>query len=135
MARVLLIVPHFWDPVCVPLGISALKAYVEQFGHSAELLDLNTVPQIFGAQRAYFAEGKAQFPYWADWNIERNGTEMLAIHQMLYLYARNRPDYRELVASVLNMDGRPADRFQDRLQPGRFDVIFASLYARVAAAL
>lgn len=28
MAKVLLIVPPFWDPVCVPLGISSLKAYV-----------------------------------------------------------------------------------------------------------
>jgi hypothetical protein len=40
MANVLLIVPHFWDPVCVPLGITSLKAYVEPFGHAVTLLDL-----------------------------------------------------------------------------------------------
>jgi radical SAM superfamily enzyme YgiQ (UPF0313 family) len=39
------------------------------------------------------------------------------------------------VASVLNMDGRPAGPFIDRLQVGRFDAIFASLCARVAAVL
>jgi hypothetical protein len=135
MSSALLIVPHFWDPVCVPLGVSSLKAYAEQRGHTVALLDLNTDPDIFGAQRAYFAEGKAQFPYWANWNIERNGTDMLAIHQILYLFARNRPDYGELVAEVLNMDGRSDASFGDRLQVSRFDAIFASLYARVAAVL
>ena len=92
MARVLLMVPHFWDPVCVPLGISSLKAHAESQGHHVELFDFNTVPEIFGIQRAYFAECKTQFPHFNDWNIERNGTEMLSIHQMLYLYARNRRD-------------------------------------------
>ena len=29
MSNVLLIVPHFWDPICVPLGVSSLKAYAE----------------------------------------------------------------------------------------------------------
>lgn len=135
MAKVLLMVPHFWDPVCVPLGISSLKAYAEQHGHQVELFDFNTVPEIFGTQRAYFAECKAQFPHFANWNIERNGTEMLAIHQMLYLFARNRPDYKELVAEVLNMDGRDMGEFMDRLNVSRFDALFASLYARVSSNL
>ena len=62
MAKVLLMVPHFWDPVCVPLGISSLKAYAETQGHSVDLFDFNTVPEVFGVQRAYFAECKTQFP-------------------------------------------------------------------------
>lgn len=135
VARVLLIVPHFWDPVCVPLGISSLKAYVDSHGHTVELLDFNTVPEIFGVQRAYFSECKAQFPYFNDWNIERNGTEMLAIHQMLYLFARNRSNYAELVAEVLNMDGRDHGQFLQRLDVSRFDVLFASLYAKVSSLL
>jgi hypothetical protein len=121
--------------VCVPLGISSLKAYAESRGHSVTLLDLNTDPDIFGAQRAYFAEGKAQFPYWKHWNIERNGTEMLAIHQILYLFARNRPDYRDLVAQVLNLDGRDDREFRARFDASRFDAIFTALYARVSAVL
>src|ERR1041385_8039393 len=135
MAKVLLMVPHFWDPVCVPLGITSLKAFAESAGHQVELFDFNTVPEIFGVQRAYFTECKAQFPHFNDWNIERNGTEMLSIHQMLYLFARNRPDYKELVAEVLNMDGRDMDAFMDRLDITRFDALFASLYARVSSIL
>ena len=135
MAKVLLMVPHFWDPVCVPLGVSSLKAYAEAHGHSVDLFDFNTVPEVFAVQRAYFSECKSQFPYFKDWNIERNGTEMLAIHQILYLYSRNRPDYRELVAEVLNMDGRDMGEFLGRLDISRFDSLFASLYSQVSSIL
>jgi len=135
VARVLLIVPHFWDPVCVPLGISSLKAFADAHGHEVELFDFNTVPEIFGIQRAYFSEIKVQFPYFTDWNIERNGTEMLAIHQMLYLFARNRPNYVEMVAEVLNMDQRDLGQFIERLDVLRFDALFASLYSKVSFTL
>jgi len=135
VAKVLLIVPHFWDPVCVPLGISSLKAFADTHGHEVELLDFNTIPEVFGVQRAYFTECKEQFPHFKDWNIERNGTEMLAIHQMLYLFARNRPNYAEMVAEVLNMDQRDLGEFMDRLDVSRFDSLFASLYAKVSSTL
>ena len=37
MARALLLVPHFWDPVCVPLGVCSLKAYADRAGHDARM--------------------------------------------------------------------------------------------------
>lgn len=135
MAKVLLIVPPFWDPVCVPLGISSLKAYVDKFGHHTDLFDFNTCPEIFGAQRLYFEEGKRQFPYWKNWYIEGNGAEMLALHQILYLYARPKPNYRELIAEVLNMSGRPLDAFIDELDVSRFDMIFSALYRETSVVL
>lgn len=95
MARALLLVPHFWDPVCVPLGVSSLKSYAERAGHAVELCDFNTVSSIIHAKRAYFEEGMRQFPYWKRWNIERNGTEMLATHQ------RNRAVVVELAGIVV----------------------------------
>jgi len=115
--------------------MSSLKAYAESHGHHVDLFDFNKVPEVFAVQRAYFAECKAQFPYFKDWNIERNGTEMLAIHQLLYLYSRNRPDYRELVAEVLNMDGRDYGQFLSALDVSRLDALFASLYAKVSSIL
>lgn len=135
MTRALLILPHFWAPICPPLGISSLKAYAEREGHHVDLFDFNTVPDVFGAQRSYFEEGKQQFPYWENWCIERNGTEMLAFHQMVYLYARTWSNYRELVAEVLNMNERPIDAFMDDLNVSRFDAIFSALYARISAIL
>ncbi len=135
MAKVLLIVPHFWDPVCVPLGISSLKSYAEQFGHQVDLFDFNTIPEIFGLQRAYFMEGKKQFPKWEKWNIERNGTEMLAFHQIAYLYARNRPDYSEMVAEILNMNEQAFGDFFDRLDCEAFDRIFSVLYSKISDVL
>lgn len=66
MTRALLILPHFWDPVCPPMGITSLKAYAEKEGHRVDLFDFNTVPDIYAAQGFYFEEGKRQFPYWGE---------------------------------------------------------------------
>jgi radical SAM superfamily enzyme YgiQ (UPF0313 family) len=135
MARALLIVPHFWDPVCVPLGITSLKAYVERAGHQVDVFDFNTVPKVFSAQRAYYEAGERQFPFWKQWYIERNGAEMLALHQTLFLFGRQRANYRELVAEVLNLDQRPAEAFAAQLDTAPFDAIFAQLYAEVSTRL
>jgi len=135
MAKALLIVPHFWDPICVPLSISALGAYAKKSGHDVTLFDFNLINDVFRIQREYFDEGKRQFPYWKKWNIERNGTEMLAMHQILYLFARGQADYRELVAEVLNMDRRPAGKFVDKLDTERFDKLFRVLYKHVLSNL
>ncbi|MDG1843526.1 MAG: hypothetical protein P8I98_04315 [Nitrospinaceae bacterium] len=63
MSSILLIVPHFWDPICVPLGVSSLKTYVEGEGHHVDLLDLNTNDQIFKLQNKYFLTVLKMFPY------------------------------------------------------------------------
>lgn len=131
MQKTLLIVPHFWDPICVPLGICSLKAYVEQFNHKVDLFDYNTVPKIFGMQRKYFEEGMRQFHYWQKWNIYRNGTDMLAFHQLAYLKARHYPNYRELVGEILNMSGRTMGQFLSELNTQPFDEIFDTLYRDV----
>ena len=136
MAKALLIVPHFWDPICVPLGISSLKAYVERSGnHQVDLFDFNTIHEVFSIQKKYFEEGKCQFPYWKKWNIERNGTEMLAIHQLIYLNARNQTNYRELTVEVMNMNGLSEDKFMDMLDVAPFDNLFELLYSRVSSIL
>ena len=131
MTKALLVVPHFWDPVCLPLGICSLKAYAEQFGHKVELLDLNTVGSIFRFQYLYFQEVMRQFPRWKRWNIERNATEMLAMHQVLYLTARRSRRYGIMVAEIMNVLDEPLSRVIDRLNVHRFDDLFDQLYANV----
>ena len=114
MSKALLITPAFWDPICPPLGTASLKSYAEINGHQIDIVDLNTSPQIFGAQKEYFNEVQQQFPYMKKWNIERNGTEMLSLHQIVYLFAKHKKNYKEMVADVLNMDMRPFDNFMDK---------------------
>src|SRR4051794_34431655 len=121
MSRALLIVPPFWDPVCVPLGISSLGAHARARGHEVHLFDFNALPNVFSIQRAYFQEARRQFPFWADWNIERNGTDTLAFHQLLYLRGRNLSHYHELVGELLNLDQRDPERFLDRIDFDKFD--------------
>ena len=98
MARALLIVPHFWDPGLCPARDHVAEGLRRGAGHQVDVFDFNTVPKVFNIQRAYFDEGERQFPFWKNWFIERNGTEMLALHQILYLFGRDRPKYREMVA-------------------------------------
>jgi radical SAM superfamily enzyme YgiQ (UPF0313 family) len=135
MTKALLIVPHFWDPICVPVGISSLKPFVEQFGHQVDLFDFNTKSNVWDIQQRYFKEGTAQFPYWKNWNISRNGTEMLSLHQLVYLAAKNRNNYLELVAEILNMDNRPINEFIDKLDTSRFDALFDELYENISIQL
>ena len=131
MSKALIIVPHFWDPICVPLGVSSLKSFAEREGHHVDLLDLNTDDQIFKIQNKYFTSVLKMFPYMEKWNIFRNGTEMLSIHQLLYINARNKPYYSDLVAEVMNMDGRNHSKFCDQLDVAVFDGMFEELYSMV----
>ncbi|MBF0194400.1 MAG: cobalamin-dependent protein [Magnetococcales bacterium] len=131
MAKALLIVPHFWDPVCVPLGVSSLKAYCEPHGHQISLFDYNSVGDIFGAQKEYFEIGIRQFPQWKNWNIPRNGTETLALHQLVYLFMKDEPNYKELCAEIVNVNGAPHDTFMAAFDVAAFDELFARLYGRV----
>ena len=135
MPNALLIVPPFWDPVCVPLGVSSLKSFAEARGHRVTLFDFNTVSGVFSLQRDYFKEGKRQFPYWENWNIERNGTEALSFHQMLYLRGRANENYREMIGEVLNFDERDGGRFFDDLKIETFDLLFERLYFRIDSIL
>jgi len=131
MSKALLITPAFWDPICPPLGAASLKSFGEMHGHQINILDLNTHTKIFGAQREYFNEVQNQFPYMKKWNIERNGTEMLSLHQIVYLFAKHKKNYKEMVADVLNMDIRSTGSFMDKLNLKRFDNLFDKLYKNI----
>ena len=131
MAKTLLITSAFWDPVCPPLGVASLKSFGEMDGHQIDIVDLNTHAEIFGAQSEYFDEIQRQFPYMKKWNIERNGTEMLSLHQIVYLFAKHKKNYKEMVADVLNMDMRPLDDFMDKFNLERLDNLFDKLYKNI----
>jgi hypothetical protein len=49
--------------ICVPLGVSSLKTYVEGEGHHVDLLDFNTNDQIFKLQNKYFLTVLKIFPF------------------------------------------------------------------------
>jgi radical SAM superfamily enzyme YgiQ (UPF0313 family) len=128
MARALIVMPNFWDPLCPPMGISSLKAYAERAGHQVTVADFNTLSVVGITERAYFDEGRRQFPFWKDWNIERNGAEMFAMHQVLHQKARNRPNYADMVTEVLNLDRRPHDEFRAMLDIEPFEKLLRDLY-------
>ena len=131
MSKALLITPPFWDPICPPLGIVSIKSFAEKNGHVVNILDLNTSQKIFKIQEEYFSEIKNQFPYMKKWNIERNGTEMLSLHQIVYLYAIHKKNYKEMVADVLNMDMRSFNDFMDDFKIECFDNLFDKLYKNI----
>ena len=131
MSKALIITPPFWDPVCPPLGMASLKAFAESNGHLVNILDFNTYNSVFQIQNEYFNEVIAQFPYMKSWNIARNGTEMLSIHQMVYMFHENKNFYGEMITEILNMDGRTSGDFHDNLDVNRFDEIFDKLFYNV----
>lgn len=135
MSKLLLLVPPFWDPVCVPLGAASLNAYAKLHGHASVIFDFNSDSEVFGLQKRYFSEVMRQFPKWGDWAIQRNGTEVLALHQLLYLRAYNAPNYPELCAEILNVSGKSEPEMLAALDVDAFDLIFDELYARITSTL
>jgi radical SAM superfamily enzyme YgiQ (UPF0313 family) len=52
--NILLLLPPFYTPFTPPLGISILKAYLEQHGYSVTCFDFNTVPRLWVMHHRYF---------------------------------------------------------------------------------
>ncbi len=52
--NILLLLPPFYTPFTPPLGISILKAYVEQYDYSVTCYDFNTVPRLWVMHHKYF---------------------------------------------------------------------------------
>jgi len=129
----LLVVPPFWDPLCVPLGPAALNAYVKEHGYTCDIFDFNTVPEIFALQNMYFRELERQFPRWKNLSVDRNGTEIFALHQILYLRARGSCRYVDMCREILGVGSWSGIEFNFR--PERFDFIFATLFNRVRSLL
>lgn len=120
--------PHFWDPLCPPMGITSLKSYLEERGHQVFIYDFNSDPEIFTIQYKYFDLGAQQIPKWKKWNIRRNGVDCLSQHQAVYLHGRHREDYPDLVREV--MDISLSGRLND-LDIGVFDALFEKLFGLV----
>ncbi|MGF1528563.1 MAG: B12-binding domain-containing radical SAM protein [Candidatus Competibacterales bacterium] len=133
MASSLLLMAPFWDPYCPPLGIASIQAYMRQRGRSVNIFDFNTDKIVWRGQRQYFDGLVELIPRAKGWNIMRLGPDYFARHQMAWLRLRHQPQrYRELVAHILNIDGR------QELDPNKFelfDQIFANIYRRIEALL
>jgi hypothetical protein len=129
----LLLIPPFWDPVCVPLGPAALNAYVKERGFASDIFDFNTVPDIYRLQRKYFDELMRQFDCWRLLNVDRNGTELLALHQLLYLNARHHCSYQDMCAQILDVTETLGCGIC--FEEDAFDDIFRMLFARVESVL
>lgn len=53
-SNILFLLPPFYTPYTPPLGISVMKAYIEQFGYKVKCFDFNVVPHIWVAHHKYF---------------------------------------------------------------------------------
>lgn len=129
MLDCLLLVPPFWDPVCVPLGVSSLNAYLKTNGLASDVYDYNVDPQLFGIQKRYFDAIKSIFPFWNDWNIERNGTEMFALHQLAHLRARTGEVRVDLIRQILDVTGDGVCR----VKCSAFEPLLDEIFERVRA--
>lgn len=129
----LLVVPPFWDPVCVPLGPASLNAFVKCHGFRSDIFDINTVPEIYRLQREYFCELTTQFPRWSHLSVERNATEILSLHQLLFLRGRGDSNYREMCRQILDVTESIYN--DSTCDLSRFDQIFKILFSRVESVI
>jgi hypothetical protein len=54
-SKIFLTKPPYFTPWTPPLGIAILKSYLQQHGYSAQCVDFNVDPELWGMHHKYFA--------------------------------------------------------------------------------
>lgn len=116
-SKILLLLPPFYTPYTPPLGISVLKAYIEQYGYQVKCFDFNTIPHIWVAHHRYFEvmqelEGLTpQHGYTNLWYI-------LQAHMMAHLSGLGSMDCARVLSQVLPVyDLKPTPEVVNGLVP------------------
>jgi Radical SAM superfamily/Condensation domain len=102
--NILLLLPPFYTPFTPPLGISILKAYLEQHGYSVTCFDFNTVPHLWVMHHKYF-EALRKLEGITVYQGYTNLWYVLQAHMLAHLNAGNSSGCAKLLSIVLPIYG------------------------------
>jgi len=100
-AKIRLSIMPFWSPLTPPLGISCLKAYLEQYGYDIHTKDYNTISALYAYGNQYISLIKSFIPSNEIGNVSMIGYDILALHLCAYNNRENNDDYYELVRLLI----------------------------------
>lgn len=99
--KVLLVLLPFWTPMIPPLGITGLKAFLQQHGFPVSTADANIENDYKEIYNEYFSCLRSRVPEEKRGNFYSIGTDVLRNHLMAHINYTDEKKYLELVKLLI----------------------------------
>lgn len=99
--KIRLSIMPFWSPLTPPLGISCLKAYLEQYGYDVHTTDYNTISRLYSYGAQYISLIKSYISSEKIGNVAMVGYDTLTLHLCAYNNQDCNNDYYMLVKLLI----------------------------------
>jgi radical SAM superfamily enzyme YgiQ (UPF0313 family) len=126
--KILLVLLPFWSTLMPPLGIAALKSYLQQYNYDVTVIDANTEDQFKELQEKYFNTLKGYIPPGRQGNFYNVGNDVLRNHMMAHLHYDDETGYNRLIKIIIYQT-----YFTDISEPHvkELDEILCEFYSRL----
>jgi radical SAM superfamily enzyme YgiQ (UPF0313 family) len=95
--KILLAILPYWDPMIPPMGITSLKAFLQEHGYDVKTVDLIVKEECLDFYNNYFSALKRMVPVEKQGNFNNIGHDVLQSHLMAHWNYTDEKEYMELV--------------------------------------
>lgn len=101
--KILLLLLPFWEPQIPPLGISCLKAYLQERGYPVKSVDANVLEEFDDIHNRYFDTLRRCVPDYNKGNFNNVGHDVLRNHMMAFIHHEpgDEEKYLDLVKIII----------------------------------
>ena len=99
--KILLAILPYWDPMIPPMGITTLKAFLQQHGFRVKTVDLIVKKESLDFYHNYFATLAKCIPLEKQGNFNNIGHDVLQSHLMAHWNQNDKKRYLELVKLLI----------------------------------
>ncbi|UCH98411.1 MAG: radical SAM protein [Candidatus Aminicenantes bacterium] len=101
MKKILLAILPYWDPMIPPMGITTLKAFLQEHGYKVRTVDLIVKKECLDFYNNYFETLKKCVPEEKRGNFNNIGHDVLQSHLMAHWNHNHKDEYEELVKTLI----------------------------------
>jgi radical SAM superfamily enzyme YgiQ (UPF0313 family) len=99
--KIVLALLPVWDPLIPPVGISALKSYLQDRRIPVQTIDVNVERELGSVHNDYFECLKGFIPREKSYHIYNIGHQVLKGHMMAYFHKKDKKKYLELLRTLV----------------------------------
>lgn len=99
--KILLSILPYWDPMIPPMGITTLKAFLQEYGYIVKTVDLIVKKESLDFYSNYFQTLRKCIPEEKQGNFNNIGHDVLQSHMMAYWNHNDKKEYAELVGELI----------------------------------
>ena len=100
--KILLAILPYWDPMIPPMGITCLKAFLQEHGFIVKTVDLIVKKESLDFYNNYFETLKKCIPEEKRGNFNNIGHDVLQSHMMAHWHYKDKNQYMELVKKLIH---------------------------------